>query len=126
LVISLIFIYYVEGNIEKTAQNTLNAIATEVGREVWSTVHEGYRNILLLAENPNIISSEASIDNKQEELAKAQKFHQIYKDISLVNLKGLVKASVFHSFRGSWKSTNQDRSHDGFARFVNNRIGLSF
>ena len=105
LIIGLIFLGHVEDNIKNTAHNTLNSLATEVGREVWRTVHEGYRNILLLAENPVIHSPEASMEEQHEELTKTQKFHHLFKDISLVNLKGLVRASVFHSFRGNWKST---------------------
>ena len=103
LVMGGIFLGQVEDNIRNTAQNTLNSLATEVGREVWRTVHEGYRNIMLLAKNPVIISPEANMEEQQEELTKTQRFHQVFKDISLINLKGLVRASVFHSFRGTWK-----------------------
>ena len=105
MIIGSIFLGSVESNIKNTAHDTLNSLATEVGREVWRTVHEGYRNILLLAENPVIVSSKATMEEQQEELTKTQKFHQAFKDISQVNLKGLVRASVFHSFRGNWRAT---------------------
>jgi signal transduction histidine kinase len=100
----------VENNIQLTAQNTLSTLAAEVGREVWRTINEGHRNILFLAQNPVVRSADASRREQRDELTKTQAFHQVFKDITLLNTKGQIKTSVFHSFRGSWKITTWFKS----------------
>ena len=100
----------VENNIQLTAQNTLSTLAAEVGREVWRTINEGHRNILFLAQNPVVRSADASRREQRDELTKTQAFHQVFKDITLLNTKGQIRTSVFHSFRGSWKITTWFKS----------------
>ncbi len=102
---SAISLTNVEGTIRRTADNALSTLATEIGKEVRRTVNEGYHNILLLAENPVIRSAKATRKEQQEELSKTQKFHRIFKDITLLDTKGRIRASVFFSFRGSWEHT---------------------
>jgi len=100
----------VENNIQLTAQNTLSTLAAEVGREVWRTINEGHRNILFLAQNPVVRSADASRREQHDELTKTQAFHQVFKDITLLNTKGQIRTSVFHSFRSSWKITTWFKS----------------
>jgi signal transduction histidine kinase len=100
----------VESTIKHTANDALITLATEVGKEVWRSVNEGYRNILLLSQNPAVRSATTSREEKQVELTKTQNFHQIFKDISFLNTKGQVLTSVFHSFRGSWSATKWFKS----------------
>ncbi|MBW2565270.1 MAG: hypothetical protein JRE29_14905 [Deltaproteobacteria bacterium] len=79
----------VENNIQLTAQNTLSTLAAEVGREVWRTINEGHRNILFLAQNPVVRSADASRREQRDELTKTQAFHQVFKDITLLNTNTL-------------------------------------
>jgi signal transduction histidine kinase len=107
---SIINLTNVEKTVRNTAHNALTALATELGKEVARTVNDGYQNILLLAQNPVIMSATASREEQNEELRKTQKFHRMFRDITLINAKGQVRASVFNSFRGSWKATSWFKS----------------
>jgi len=100
----------VERNIQLTAQNTLSTLAAEVGKEVWRTLNEGHRNILLLAQNPVVRSATSSRKEQRDELTKTQNFHRVFKDITFLNTKGQIRTSVFHSFRGSWNTTTWFKS----------------
>jgi len=100
----------VEKNIQLTAQNTLSTLAAEVGKEVWRTINEGHRNILLLAKNPVVRSVVASRQEQLDELTKTQNFHRVFKDINFLNTNGQIRTSVFHSFRGSWRTTTWFKS----------------
>jgi C4-dicarboxylate-specific signal transduction histidine kinase len=104
-IMSVISLTNVEDTIRCTANNALSALATEIGKEVQRTVNDGYQNILLLAQNPVITSVTVSREKQHEELTKMQKTHLIFKDITLLDTKGRIKASVFFSFRGSWEHT---------------------
>jgi len=109
-VMSGFYLTKVENMVRSTTHGALAALATEVGKEVEREVREGYKNILLLAQNPVIVSSTASRQEQQEELTRTQKFHRIFKDISFLNTKGQVRASVFYSFRGEWNATDWFKS----------------
>jgi signal transduction histidine kinase len=99
-----------EKSVKQTIHNNLFSLAKEIGKEVERTVNEGFSNILLLAENPVIRSTQTSRKEKQAELIKTQKYHRIFKDISYFDPRGETVASVFHSFRGAWKSTRWFKS----------------
>jgi signal transduction histidine kinase len=90
--------------VQRVAHDSMNLLAEEIGKEVNRAVNEGYRNILLLSQNPVVRSETAGRDYKLEELTKTQKYHSIFSDITLLDLEGEVIASVFHSFRGTWKT----------------------
>jgi signal transduction histidine kinase len=104
-IISGISFTNVEGSIRAIAHESLNTIAGELGKEVQRTVYEGYKNILLLAQNPIINSNSTSEEEKLFELTKTQRFNRIFNDITLLDTDGNIRASVFHSFRGTWGST---------------------
>ncbi len=73
-------------------------------------VNEGYRNILLLAQNPIIKSPVSSHKAIQKELTNTHNFHNIFKDITLIDPQGQVVTSVLYSFRGTWKTTKWFKS----------------
>ena len=92
----------VESTTKKTTFHVMTTLTNEIGNEVWRALNAGYRNILLLAQNPIIRSSESSHLEQEQELIKTHDFHQIFKDITLLNLEGNVRASVHYSFIGSY------------------------
>ena len=100
----------VEDSIKNASHDTLFSLANEIGKEVERTVDDGFLNILLLAENAVMKSAKTSRKEKQAELVKTKKYHQIFKDITLIGSDGEIITSVFHSFRGSWKSTSWFKS----------------
>ena len=105
LILSGFILLHVESTLRSTIHKGYISLAMEVGKEVNRLVYEAYQNILLLAENPIITSSEATREDQEKELVKTQKFHRIFRDITLLDTEGHIRASVYHSFRGSWRST---------------------
>lgn len=95
----------VEESVRRSTHDALTTIATQTGTEVLRTVREGYRNVLLLAQNPVIISTTASRREQYEELRKSQELYPIFKDLAVLTEDGQIRASVFYSFRGYWKMT---------------------
>jgi signal transduction histidine kinase len=110
LLMSLISFTTVEDSIKHSSRNTLYSLANEIGKEVVRIVDDGFSNILLLTENPVMKSTITSKNEKQAELVKTQQYHQIFNDITLFDSDGKIITSVFHSFRGSWKSTSWFKS----------------
>ena len=100
----------VEASVKLTSDSALSRLATELGKEIARKVNEGYRNILLLAQNPTVKSSTSSQEEIQKELTKTHGFHKIFKDITLIDPKGRVVTSVSYSFRGTWKTTKWFKS----------------
>jgi len=100
----------VEASVKHTSDSALSRLATELGKEIARKVNEGYRNILLLAQNPTVKSSTSSQEEIQKELTKTHGFHKIFKDITLIDPKGRVVTSVSYSFRGTWKTTKWFKS----------------
>ena len=100
----------VEASVKITSDSALSKLAKELGKEIARTVNEGYRNILLLAQNPIIKSATSSHEEIQKELSKTHGFHRIFKDITLIDPKGQVVTSVSYSFRGTWKTTRWFKS----------------
>lgn len=100
---SAISLTTVESTIRRTADESVFTLAKEIGKEVRRTVNEAYYNLVLLAENPVVTSSTANREDQKEELSKTQKYHRILKDITLLDTKGRIRASVFFSFREMWK-----------------------
>ncbi|MGA1844910.1 MAG: cache domain-containing protein [bacterium] len=105
VILSFFTLTTVEKTVTRTINSGLTSLAVEVGQEVHRVVNEAYHNILLLAQNPVITSPVATREEQQMELVKTQQFHRIFKDITLLNTNGDIRASVFYSFRGTWKST---------------------
>jgi signal transduction histidine kinase len=95
----------VEASVKLTSDSALSRLASELGKEIVREVNEGYRNILLLAQNPIIKSPISSQEAIQKEMAKTHRFHKIFKDITLIDPQGQVVTSVLYSFRGTWKMT---------------------
>jgi C4-dicarboxylate-specific signal transduction histidine kinase len=100
----------VEASVKLTSDSALSRLAAELGKEIVREVNEGYRNILLLAVNPIIKSPNSSQEAIQKELAKTHRFHEIFKDITLIDPQGQVVTSVLYSFRGTWKTTKWFKS----------------
>jgi signal transduction histidine kinase len=100
----------VEASVKLTSDSALSRLATELGKEIARKVNEGYRNILLLAQNPIVKTSASSQEEIQKELTKTHGFHKIFKDITLIDPKGQVVTSVSYSFRGTWKTTKWFKS----------------
>ena len=100
----------VEASVKFTSDNALSRLAAELGKEIARKVNEGYRNILLLAQNSIIKSPISSQEEIQKELTKTHGFHRIFKDITLIDPKGQVVTSVLYSFRGTWKTTKWFKS----------------
>jgi len=69
----------VEASVKSTSDIALSRLAAELGKEIVREVNEGYRNILLLAQNPIVKSSASSQEEIQNELAKTHGFHKIFK-----------------------------------------------
>ena len=105
LILSCFLFTHVESTLRTTINKSLFSLATEVGLQVNRVVYEAYQNILLLSQNPIIASSKASREDQKKELVKTQNFHRIFKDITLLDPAGDIRASVLYSFRGSWKAT---------------------
>ena len=95
----------VEASIKFTSDRALSRLASGLGKEIVRKVNEGYRNILLLAQNPIIKSPISSQKAIQKEMAKTHNFHRIFKDITLIDPRGQIVTSVLYSFRGTWKTT---------------------
>ncbi len=95
----------VEQTVRATTQQSLLSLATEVGKEIQRAINEGYNAVHLLAENPVLLSRAATRDGLAEELGKTIRFYPILHDLTLINQDGHTRASVLHSFRGSWAST---------------------
>ncbi len=106
LLVGIVAISYIEGSFKDTTHQSLNSVATEIGKEVWRSVNEGYRSTLLLARNPVVRSASANEKTLIEELHKTQRFQSIFQDISLLSTNGQTRFSIFHSMRGSWNQTN--------------------
>ena len=100
----------IEASVKSTSDSAMSRLAEELGKEIARSVNEGYRNILLLAENPIVKAPTSSHNEIQKELAKTLSFHNIFKDITLIDLKGQIITSVSYSFRGTWKSTKWFKS----------------
>jgi signal transduction histidine kinase len=98
--------FQVEEAVRASRHQALLSLGAEVGKEVQRMVHEGYNSILLLAENPVLLQASSDREEIFEELAKTQRFHPIIKDLTLLGPDGDVRASVFHSFRGTWSATS--------------------
>lgn len=99
-------LFRVEKTIRASTHQNLLSLGTEVGKEIQRTVNEGYNAMHLLAENPVLLSRAATREALSEELAKTFRFYPIIQDLTLINPDGHVRASVKHSFRGTWSSTN--------------------
>ena len=104
-IVICIFILFFQTQYKKTYQANLQSLANEVGKEILFPLEEGYRALLLLAQNPILRSDEASYADEEKELIRAQAFHPIIKDIYLLDKTGELRASVFFSANVSWKST---------------------
>ena len=100
----------VESSVKATSDSAFSRLAEELGMEVARTVNEGYRNILLLAQNPIIKSRNSNQKEIQRELGKTHNFHKIFKDITLLDPNGKIVTSVSFSFRGNWKTTKWFKS----------------
>ncbi len=100
----------VEASVKFTSDSALSRLAAELGKEIVRKVNEGYRNILLLAQNPIVKSPLSSQEETQNELTKTHGFHKIFKDITLIDPQGQVITSVSYSFRGTWKTTKWFKS----------------
>ncbi len=110
----------VEASVKSTSDIAMSRLAKELGKEIARKVNEGYRNILLLAQNPIVKSSTSSQEEIQKELIKTHGFHKIFKDITLIDPKGQVVTSVSYSFRGTWETTKWFKSAlEGKAVFSN-------
>ncbi len=106
LLVGIVAISYIEGSFKDTTHQSLNSVATEIGKEVWRSVNEGYRSTLLLARNPEVRSASTNEKTLIEELHKTQRFQSIFQDIGLLSTNGQTRFSIFHSMRGSWNQTN--------------------
>jgi len=105
VILSLFTLTTVEKTVTRTINSGLTSLAIEMGQEVHRVVNEAYHNILLLAQNPVITSPVATREEQRMELVKTQQFNRVFKDITLLNTNGDIRASVCYSFRGAWKST---------------------
>ena len=85
---TLAYFFLLEPSIESTIENGINNISISLGDELNQVVNESVTNTNLLAQNPLIINDQS--DNKiyEEELSKTRDFHQIFKDISLIDKDG--------------------------------------
>jgi signal transduction histidine kinase len=101
-----LFFSEVEKGIRLSAQNSLFSLADEVSRSVNRTINQSVQSVLLLSKNPIISSASSTKAEQRQELIKAHEHQPLLKDITLLNAQGQVRASVFHSFRGSWKTTS--------------------
>gem|GEM_PF-1764549 len=104
-IVICIFILFFQAKFQNTYQNNLQSLAKEVGKEILFPIEEGYRTLLLLAQNPILKSDKASFEEEENELIRAQTFHPIIKDIYLLDKRGELRASVFFSSNIAWKAT---------------------
>lgn len=98
--------FRVERAVRSSTHQSLFSLGAEVGKEIQRAVNEGYNAVHLLAENPVLLSRAATREGFSEELAKTIRFYPILQDLTLVNPDGHPRASVHHSFRGTWSSTD--------------------
>jgi signal transduction histidine kinase len=103
--IGIISITNVEKNIESTANDSLTTLSAEVSKEVWRPIDEGFRNLSLLSRNPVVQERGTPLEDLHGELVNTRNFNRIFKDISLVNMSGQVRTSVFYTFRNEWTGT---------------------
>jgi HAMP domain-containing protein len=96
----------VEQRVRSAANRNLLALGAEVGKEIHRSVSEGYNAVHLLAENPTLLHRGASREALAEELGKTYRFYPIIHDLTLLTLDGHIRASLQHSFRGTWASTD--------------------
>lgn len=95
----------VEDAVRSSTHRNLLSLGTEVGKEILQAVNEGYNAVHLLAKNPVLLSPGATRNALFEELGKTFRFYPIIQDLTLIGPDGHVRASVRHSFRGTWSST---------------------
>jgi len=105
LLLSWFIMIKIEETVRVTTNNALLSLSTQIGQEVKRAVSEGYDNIQLLSQNPSLAAPDASRNEQQTALNKTLSYHKVFKDITLLDASGNIRASVRHSFRGSWKTT---------------------
>ncbi len=110
----------VDDAVRSSTQMQLASLATEVGREIQRAVNEVCNAIYLLAENPVLVSERATMGELAAELGKADRFYPMILDLTLLDLDGEVRASVHHSYRGTWAATSWFQGARDGDRLVSN------
>lgn len=93
-------------SVRRAADESLLALTTQLAKDVRRTVADTYDSILLLSENPIIISKDSTRSELEAELTRTQRFHPILNDLTLVDPAGRVQAGVHYSFRGTYAATS--------------------
>jgi signal transduction histidine kinase/CheY-like chemotaxis protein len=96
----------VETIVRQTKELALLSLGMEVGNQIRRLIREGYSSVLQLSENQLVRSQTTSRWELKEELTKTQRYHPIILDLTVVGIDGVIKGSVFYSFRGDWRSTS--------------------
>ncbi len=88
--------------LSRTANDNLANHALLEAASVERILDAAASDLEVLASNPVLQSSTASLDEKSEQLEQAQGFFEIFEDITLIDPDGNVIDSTTYSYHGSW------------------------
>ena len=102
--LSLLASLQVQHGTRHLVEESLSLLVSELGVGIERTVFSATAHVRSLAENPVIQASDAPLAAKLAEMRKVQDLYQVFEDITLVNLDGVVLASTTYEYRGEWKN----------------------
>jgi hypothetical protein len=102
LLLSVLLYRERESNVTEMVTSHLEAMAEEIGREVERTVFSAFAHVRTLAENPILKYEGNSLEEKLGEMQKIQDFFNLFEEITLLDLDGVVLASTAYDYRGNW------------------------
>lgn len=108
-VIPLLFFFFyllfqLEDQVENDIKKELGMRSVRMSYLVGDYINERYRDVLLISQNPVIISSSSSQEQKTEELKKIQDVLETFDDLIVVTPEGVTDVSLNYNYRGEWKT----------------------
>ena len=103
-IVNIILVVNTEGQLRESSLSTLQSLAEETGEELNRFILSEQNQFEIIAKNPVLQCKNRNCTEKLTLLEFMKDLHDVYEDITLLNLEGRVIASTDYNYRGEWTS----------------------
>jgi signal transduction histidine kinase/CheY-like chemotaxis protein/HPt (histidine-containing phosphotransfer) domain-containing protein len=96
---------HLEDTFRQNADRTLAALSVQVGKDVQRVVNEGMRSLYMLTRQEHLDALTGDDETLRRELRRSLRYHPNLKNVTVLDTRGKVRATLEHSFRGDWSET---------------------